>query len=426
MMRFKSSAAIAMVAVLAAGSQSPALSAESIPVGVLADNSGATAEVASVYARGVIDAMQYINQHGGANGKTFDYDVVDYAYDGDRAVATYKDWVAKRKPVVIQGWGTPDTESLVDLAAKDQIVFMSGSSSGHVTDPTGRSTWAKTAAPYNFFYGPSYSDGCRGLVQWAAEEWRKSVPADQSVFLKDLHRPKFVHMGDNAAYPEAPREACASYARDLGFEVLPAIRYSLRPGDFTAQCNALRQSGANYAFLGNTSESNIALVKACTAAGVNVQMMTNIYGWDERAAKQAAEDGNGMAFVVTAGTWTDHTPGMTLVHDISKLSDPTGKVARLPHYMRGVCSAFLMRDAVVGADKMGAVTGANVKKAFEQMTDHVPAGLEGVCLPSTWRGDDHRGTGKVTIYRSSFEYGHVNLTKAGEVSIPLRPDWLGW
>jgi len=425
-MRFKSSAAVALAAVIVAGSHSPGMAAETIPVGVLADNSGATSEVASIYAQGVVDAMKYINQHGGANGKTFEFEVVDYAYDGDKAVATYKDWIAKRKPVVIQGWGTPDTESLVDFAAKDEVVFMSGSSSGHVTDPTGRSPWSKTAAPYNFFYGPSYSDGCRGLVQWAAEDWRKSNQNNQSAFLKDLHRPKFVHMGDNNPFPEAPREACASYARDLGFEVLPAIRYSLRPGDFTAQCNALRQSGANYAFLGNTSESNIALVKACTSAGVSVQMMTNIYGWDERAAKAAAEDGNGMVFVVTAGSWTDHTPGMNLVHEISKLSDPSGQKPRLLHYMRGVCSAFLMKDAAVSADKAGGVTGPNVKKAFEQMTEHVPTGLEGVCTPTTWRADDHRGTGKVTIYRSTFDYGHVTLSKTGEVAIPLRPDWLGW
>jgi len=85
-----------------------------------------------------------------------------------------------------------------------------------------------------------------------------------------------------------------------------------------------------------------------------------------------------------------------------------------------------MKDAAVSADKAGGVTGPNVKKAFEQMTEHVPTGLEGVCTPTTWRADDHRGTGKVTIYRSTFDYGHVTLSKTGEVAIPLRPDWLGW
>ena len=211
--------AAAFGAALLVGSIAPAplLAASSTPVGQLVAETGSTAQVASAYGQGVADAFAHINQLGGINGKPISLDTVDYGYDLPRALSTYKKWKENLKPVAIQGWGTADTEALVDSVSKDAIVFMSGSSSGHLTDPIGRSPWTSTAAPYNFFYGPSYSDGCRGLVQWAAEEWRRSGAVGRSTFLGDLDRPKFVFMGDNHPYPNSPKAACTDYARSLGF-----------------------------------------------------------------------------------------------------------------------------------------------------------------------------------------------------------------
>jgi branched-chain amino acid transport system substrate-binding protein len=402
-------------------------SAADVPVGQLVAQTGATSQVGAVYGQGVADAFKYIDDHGGIGGKKIDLEAVDYGYDPVRAVDTYKKWKETFKPVAIQGWGTADTESLIDYVTKDGVVFMSGSSSGHLTDPTGRSPWTQTPAPYNFFYGPSYSDGCRALVQWAAEQWKRTGAAARgSTFLGDLYRAKLVYMGDNHPYPNSPKAACTEYARDLGFEVLPPVRYSLAPGDYTAQCDSLKQYGANYAFLANTSDSNVALLKACAKEGIATQFMTNIYGWDEQAAKQAGDAGNGLVWVVSVARWDADVPGKKLLREVSMESDPSGKEYRSAHYIRGVCSAFLMRDAMAGADKMGGITGPNIKKAFEEMRDHVPAGLDGVCLPTTFTANDHRGTTTVMLYQNDYNFGNVTATKVYQTTIPLRPDWLGW
>ena len=405
-----------------------ALAADAIPVGQLVAQTGATSAVAKVYGQGVTDAVAFINDHGGIDGRKIQFVSVDYGYDPARAIATYKEWKDTIKPVVIQGWGTADTEALVDLVSKDGIVFISGSSSGHLTDPTGRSPRTITQAPFNFFYGPSYSDGCRALVQFAAEQWKRSGTAARgSTFLGDLYRPKFVYMGDNHPYPNSPKAACTDYARDLGFDVLPPLRYALSPGDFSAQCDSLKQSGADFAFLANTAESNVAVVKACAKAGVTTQFLTNIYGWDETAAKQAGDAGNGLVWVVSVARWGDDVPGMKLVREVSRESDPNGQIDyRSAHYIRGVCSAFFMRDAMAAAAKAGGVTGPNIKKAFEEMRDHVPEGLEGVCFKSTWTPGDHRGTTTVRLYRSDYNSGAITETRVYETTIPLRPDWLGW
>ena len=56
--------------------------------------------------------------------------------------------------------------------------------------------------------------------------------------------------------------------------------------------------------------------------GVNTQFLTNIYGWDESAAKQAGDAGNGLVWVVSVARWGDDVPGMKLVREVSKQSDP--------------------------------------------------------------------------------------------------------
>ena len=116
-----------------------------------------------------------------------------------------------------------------------------------------------------------------------------------------------------------------------------------------------------------------------------------------------------------------------MVRAISKLSDGTGETYRNLHYMRGVCAVYFMKDAMLAADKMkGGITGANIKMGMEQMRDHVPAGLEGVCKPSTWTNEDHRGTTEVSVYTTSYNGGDFTFNPESTVTVPRRPDWLGW
>ena len=120
------------------------------------------------------------------------------------------------------GWGTADTEALTGFVAADKIPYISASYAAALTDPEGTSGKAKPA-PYNFFYGPSYSDAMRAMLTWAAEDWKAKGKSG---------KPKFVHMGGNHPYPNAPKAAGEAMATELGFEVLPPIVFALTPGDY--------------------------------------------------------------------------------------------------------------------------------------------------------------------------------------------------
>ncbi len=401
-----------------------------IKLGHLADYSGATSDVGTPFGQGVADAFAWVNKNGGINGKPVDVDTVDYGYQVPRAIAQYKKWSAGSDKVsAILGWGTADTEALTGFLAQDEIPDISGSYAAALADPKGTSGKAKPA-PYNFFYGPSYSDALRGMLTWAAEDWKAKGGTG---------KPKYVHMGGNHPYPNAPKEAGEAIAKDLGFEVLPPIVFALTPGDYSAQCLTLKSNGVNYAYLGNTAGSNISVIKACKTAGVDVQFLGNVWGMDENAAKAAGDAADGVVFPLrTAVAWGGNAPGMKTVQDISRMSDSAGTAYRPVHYIAGVCTALYMKEAVEWAANNGGATGPNVKKGFYQKKDWVPAGLDGVCNPVTWTETDHRPTLRVDIYRMKVsgatdapvadlvKNGTIKLEKVKTVDLPRKPEWLGW
>src|ERR1051326_9156030 len=162
---------VSLALVIGAGS---ALAADQIPIGHLADYSGPTSDVGTPYGQAVADTFAWINKNGGIGGKQVALDTNDYGYQVPRAVALYKKWSAPdNKVAAIMGWGTADTEALTGFLAQDKIPDMSGSYAAALTDPEGVSGKAKPA-PYNFFYGPSYSDAMRAMLTWAAEDWKRS------------------------------------------------------------------------------------------------------------------------------------------------------------------------------------------------------------------------------------------------------------
>jgi branched-chain amino acid transport system substrate-binding protein len=420
--------AASIVTILGAFLAQP-VAAQDIPVGHLTDVSGPTSDVGVSYGQGIADALAYVNAKAGVGGRKLAVETVDYGYQVPRALAQYKKWSeGSSKVAAIQGWGTADTEAMVGFVTKDEIPYLSASYSAGLTDPGGRSGKAKPA-PYNFFYGPSYSDALRALLMWAADDWRARGGSG---------KPKFVHMGANHPYPNSPKEAGEAIATQLGFEVLPPVQFGMTPGDYTAQCLTIKNARANYAYLANTAGSNISVLKACKTAGVEVQFLGNVWGMDENAAKAAGEAADGIVFPVRTGiVWNGAAPGKGTLAEISKVSGSVDTY-RPVHYIAGVCSAMYMVEAMKWASANGGVTGPNVRKGMYQRKNWVPSGMEGVCQPSTWTADDHCGLMTVSIYRTSVngatggevadlvKRGVIEMDKIRTIDLERKPETLGW
>ena len=388
---------------------------DTVFVGHLADLTGPTAFVGKPYAEGVADALKYINENGGIQGIGLEFETVDYAYKVPQAIATYKRWNSRKNMVALQGWGTGDTEALISFVAKDQVATFSASYSPHLTDPTGKNPHTKKPAPYNYFYGPSYADGARALIQWAADDWQSTGKSGN---------PGFVFVGANHPYPESMREAAESRAKELGFDVKTNIVSPLGAGDKTPACLRIKESGVDYIFNGNLGGAVLALMKSCKKVGVSAKVLSNIWGVD-RNFLEALQPDQPIMSVAATPTWESDAPGMNLVKSIAKLSDPSGAKVRSHHYIRGVCGVFYMKEAMEWAQANGGITGANIKQGMYQKAQWVPTGLEGVCQPSTWTSVDHRGTMNVRIIAGSFNNGQPIMDTNTVIQVDRRDDWLG-
>ncbi len=389
----KSLLAVAVTMLLSA----PAWGAETIKVGGIWDLTGVTADVGKPFAEGVQDAIAYVNEKGGVNGKKIELLNVDYAYKIPQANAAYKKFVEQDKVVMINGWGTGDTEALKDTIAKDKIPYFSASYSGHLTDP------AKT--PYNFFVGASYSDQIRGFLQHVKKEWKDKSRA-----------PKVAFIYPNHGFGKAPIEAGRQYAKELGIELVHEEIIPASFQDVTSNLLNMQKKAPDYAYVQTTVSWCAVLLKDAKKLGIKTKFFLGNYGMTEALpllAKDAAEGVYGMTTHVPYGA---NVPGMKLLVDWNK-KHPS-KDALDTVYVRGWSYGLTWAEGLKIADKNKQLTGEGVKKALETLKNFDTGGL---APPVTYTPTDHRPTTRTTIY--VIKGG--KMTKVEDQETPRRKEWLG-
>lgn len=381
----------AMVAGLAMVLSGVAFSADVIRVGHLADLTGPTGDVGKPYAEGVQAYKEYVNAHGGINGKKIEMQMFDYAYDKNKAVNQYKKY-KEDKVVAIEGWGTGDTEALAGFVSADKIPYISASYSAHLTDPK------KT--PYNFFCAADYTTALRAGLVYLKEGW------------KEKRAPKIVFIYPNHPYGIAPIKGGKEYAKELGFEVLGDEDVSLKAIEANSQLLSVKNKGADFAWIGGTSNSTAVILKDAKKLGLTTKFFSNIWGIDESTAKLAGGAEEGALVMAGSALYGDNVPGMKLLMSVEKTPQVT-------HYIRGWVSMMVLVEALKRADKKGPITGESVHAALETFKDFDTGGLTPAKI--TFTSTDHRPFTSVNIME--FQKGKLVLKKSME--LPRKAEWLG-
>lgn len=381
----------AMVAGLAMVLSGVAFSADVIRVGHLADLTGPTGDVGKPYAEGVQAYKEYVNAHGGINGKKIEMQMFDYAYDKNKAVNQYKKY-KEDKVVAIEGWGTGDTEALAGFVSADKIPYISASYSAHLTNP------AKT--PYNFFCAADYTTALRAGLVYLKEGW------------KEKRAPKIVFIYPNHPYGIAPIKGGKEYAKELGFEVLGDEDVSLKAIEANSQLLSVKNKGADFAWIGGTSNSTAVILKDAKKLGLKTKFFSNIWGIDESTAKLAGGAEEGALVMAGSALYGDNVPGMKLLMSVEKTPQVT-------HYIRGWVSMMVLVEALKRADKKGPITGESVHAALETFKDFDTGGLTPAKI--TFTSTDHRPFTSVNIME--FQKGKLVLKKSME--LPRKAEWLG-
>jgi branched-chain amino acid transport system substrate-binding protein len=379
------------IVALAAGA---AFAADTIKIGHLADLTGATGDVGKPYAQAVQDYKNYVNAHGGINGKKIDMDQYDYAYDKNKAVNQYKKYLGE-KVVAIMGWGTGDTEALAGFVSKDKIPYISASYSAHLTDPT------KT--PYNFFTAADYTTALRAGLKYLKDNW------------KEKRAPKVVFIYPNHPYGIAPIKGGKEYAKELGFEVLKDEIVDLKAIEANSQMLSVKNQDADFAWIGGTTNSTAVILKDAKKLGLKTQFFVNVWGMDETTPKLAAGAEEGALLMGGSVMYGENVPGMKLIKEVTK------NQVQVNSYIRGWTGMMVLVEALKRADKKGPITGESVKAALETFKDFDTGGLTPAPGKITYTSTDHRPHMSVNIYQ--FQKGKLVFKK--NIQLPRKKEWLG-
>ncbi|MGD2037565.1 MAG: ABC transporter substrate-binding protein [Desulfobacterales bacterium] len=397
---------------LLAGSFSIA-SAATIKLGSLNDMTGATSDVGKDYALGIGEAIHYINDTGGINGKKIKLFQFDYGYRIPEALTKYN--LYKRlKCIAVLGWGTGDTEALAPTVARDKMPYVSASYSGHLGNPE------KT--PYNLFFAPDYSTQARGLIQaWYDNVWKKHQD-----FGKRKPRLAFsYHIAVPFANSSVP--AGKDQAKILGFEVGPDQNVTLTAIDTKSQILALKEFNPDVVYHSNTVMSVAATLRDAYQLGLKSDHLIQNWGFDENLLKIAGPAAEGVYGCAPWAFFGQDVKLMDKVVEYAKRYNPGVPLEnRTIHTQQAYASALGMAEAMRRADKAGDLTGEGIlRKGFETMRNYeIGLGMAPVSFTAT----DHRPMSLVRVYQvkdSKFNLlTEVDMKKL--YSDEWANKWIGW
>ncbi len=402
---------------LAGGSAWAQLKGE-VRIGSLNDTTGATSDVGKDYAMAVAEAVAYINDTGGINGKRLRLYQYDYGYRIPEAITTYKRFRDFDKVVAVLGWGTGDTEALSPTITRDRMPYVSASYSAHLTDPK------KT--PYNLFYSADYSTHARGAITaWFDHVWRKDPR------FKDRRdkgeKPRFVcFYAFPVPYASAPIKAIKDQAALLGFEVGPDQDVPLTALDTKSQVLAAKAFRPDVVWHGNTTMSVATALKDSLALGLGADHLSNTYGYDENLVRLAGPAAEGVMGIAPSAFFGGKAPLMETVLKYAKRLNPgVPPEKRLIHTTKGWGAVLVLVEALRIADKAGDLSGPGIVKAFETFRDK-DLGLGGA--PVTYTATDHRPASAAPVYR--IEKGRFVLVEIVDLKKrwpeKWEKEWLGW
>jgi branched-chain amino acid transport system substrate-binding protein len=387
--------------------------AAQVKVGALNDVTGATSDVGKDYALGISDAIHYVNDQGGVNGKKIKLYQFDYGYRIPEALTKYK--LFKRlKVVAVLGWGTGDTEALSPTITKDKMPYVSASYSAHLTNPE------KT--PYNLFAATDYSTNARAAITaWFDKRWPKHPDFGK-------RKPRFVSSYQFAhPYCSAPIKAIKDQATILGFDIGPDQNVGLTAIDTKSQVLAMKEFKADLVWHGNTTMSVAATVRDAFALGLGADHIVNNWGFDENLPRLAGKAAEGVMGATVCEFFGNNVKNMDIVVEYAKKYNPGVPLEkRLVRSIQAWANVLALWEAMKRADKAGSLSGESIlKNGFETLRGF-DIGLS--VPPLNYTATDHRIAGKLPIYE--IKGGKFEIVKV--VDLKKRwPDkwaneWLGW
>ncbi|NYF99319.1 ABC transporter substrate-binding protein [Janibacter cremeus] len=351
---------------------------EAIPIGIIADLTGATGDVGKPYNEGMLAYVDWRNEEGGIEGRQIEAKSNDYAYEVPQAEQLYKQYV-NDGVVAIQGWGTGDTEALSGSVSRDELPFISGSFAEPLTDPE--------EAPYNFIIAPTYSDQMRIALNWISED--SGGKSDVAVFHND------------SPFGEAPvadgKNWIEEEGLELGYEAYPMPSGSQ---NFVGLLSQAKDQGAKYIVIQNVASPAALVAKDIAAQKLDMKIVCLNWCANELFIESAGpKNAEGHVLVQPFAPMAADKEGHQVIKEYAEANGiDTADIGT--SWVQGWYAMDVMAEGIEAALKNGDdLTGTAIREGLETMGAIETGGVVGDGSVE-FSADSHRGSTATGIYRA--------------------------
>ena len=375
-----------------------AVGADVIKWGVLIDLSGPTSDWGKNQVKGQLDAMRWVNEHGGINGKDLKLIVIDDGYKVPRGVAGYNRLVDSEKVPGLYVQSTGTTMTLAKKIVADGVATIAASFTSKFQNPK------KT--PFSFFVSPSYGTMGRIALKWIRDTWK-----DKS------RNPKIVYLYPDNKYGRDILAVCKDYAKKIGVDVGPDQVINWPTKDATVQLMNMKRYDPDYAFITSTAMNGAVILKNAKSLGLRTKFISNIRNFEESLISLSGGAAEGSYGVHPISPYGAPVPGMKKVVESHEKwhKGETGTNV----YVEGWVNILGVSEALRMADKAGKLNPSGIREAFEKFKDFDTGGL---APPLTFTSTDHRAAMAAKIYEIK---NNKMVDISGWVGLPRDMEYFG-
>ncbi len=266
------------------------------------DVTGPLAAITTPLVSGFNDGAKYWNGKGGIRGAEIVVEWADTASKVELAIAAYNRF-REKKPLIMQMYGSGETEALKDRLAEDKIPVLTAGVSSKGSYPPG----------YVFAVVPIYTDQFGLFLDWLVPNWDKVKPAKGQA----LDSPKIAVVTWDSAYGrDALTAETRAYAEKKGVKIVGQELFTPGAPDVTTQILAAKKAGANVIYTNSLAHGPAQILKDAVSLGVRDEFMIAGSNWSldlsMLALAGAASEGY---YGVFPNLWWDDTthPGVKII-----------------------------------------------------------------------------------------------------------------
>ena len=349
--------------------------ADVIKWGVLIDLSGPTSDWGKNQVKGQLDAMRWVNENGGINGKELKLIVIDDGYKVPRGVAGYNRLVDSEKVLGLYIQSTGTTMTLIKKIVADGVATIAASFTSKFQNPE------KT--PFSFFVSPSYGTMGRIALKWVRMTWKDNT-----------RKPKFCYLYPDNKYGRDILAVGKDYAQKIGVDIGPDQVINWPTKDATVQLTNMSRYNPDYAYITSTAMNGAVILKNAKALGLKTKFISNIRNFEETLITLSGGAAEGSYGVHPIAPYGADVPGMKKVVESHEKWHPGETGTNV--YVEGWVNILSVTEALKMADKAGDLTPSGIRNAFEQFRDFSTGGL---APPLTFTKTDHRASMAAKMYQ---------------------------